>query len=105
VIISAFPLRQACSPDDPDRYDMTDVLEKVIANIRSRQIDLSQPTAQVDLMLKIIEECVGMCMDPERNVEHKFRFLDMFSNSISKIVSCSWLPANIDSSETYLDIC
>ncbi|KAL6233194.1 hypothetical protein BDW75DRAFT_242234 [Aspergillus navahoensis] len=64
---------------------MIDVIEKVTAKIRFRQIDLLQPTAQVDLILKIIEECLGMCMVPERNVEHEFRFLDMFSNSISKI--------------------
>ncbi|KAF5863576.1 hypothetical protein ETB97_009820 [Aspergillus alliaceus] len=73
----------ACSPDDLDRYDMTDMLGKVTTKIL-RQENLLQPTALVDLLLNIIE-CVGVCMNPEKNFENEFRFLDMFSNSISKI--------------------
>ncbi|KAB8239011.1 uncharacterized protein BDW43DRAFT_305897 [Aspergillus alliaceus] len=56
VVVSTFPLRGACSPDDLDRYDMTDMLGKVTTKIL-RQENLLQPTALEDLLLKIIE-CV-----------------------------------------------
>lgn len=87
VIVTAFPQRQACSTDDPDPFDMTDVFESIIWKIRSGKINYSGVVTPENLMEGIIKECTGTWMDTEKKLGQEFRFLDMFNISISRIVS------------------
>lgn len=90
TVITCFPQRRECGHDDPDRYDMTDVLENVLQslkNISADRVKEAEGRGSFPLLQKIINECVGACFDPMKNLEDDFKFLDMFSNSISRIVS------------------
>jgi hypothetical protein len=84
-IETAFPRRQACSADDPDPFDMTDVLERIIWKVRSGKINYSGKYGQRNLIVGIIDECFGTWMDTEKKLGQEFRFLDMFNISISRI--------------------
>ncbi|KAL4755809.1 uncharacterized protein BDW70DRAFT_165101 [Aspergillus foveolatus] len=85
VIVTAFPRRQALSADDPDPFDMTDVLERISWKLRSGKIDYCCDASERNVILGIIDECVGAWIDAEKKLGEKFRFLDMFSISISRI--------------------
>lgn len=94
TVVTCFPQRRECGLDDPDRYDMTDVLENVVQNInsdfstaKSASRSSKIPPTSNYLVGLIINECVRTCFDPMKNLEDDFKFLDMFSNSISSIVS------------------
>lgn len=90
TVITCFPQRRECGHDDPDRYDMTDVLESILQNLKNisaGNVKEAGGRKSFPLLQQIINECVGACFDPMKNFEDDFKFLDMFSNSISRIVS------------------
>ncbi|OJJ94930.1 hypothetical protein ASPACDRAFT_127846 [Aspergillus aculeatus ATCC 16872] len=85
TLITCFPQRRECNPDDPDRFEMTDILENILHSISpgvKRKAGLEGP---LWLIQGIINECAGAFFDPMKNVDDDFKFLDMFSNSISRI--------------------
>lgn len=87
LVITCFPQRRECGLDDPDRY-MTDVLENIVRDIGSRGLrSRDSPTTPEELSQLIINECIRTFFDPMKNLEDDFKFLDMFSNSISRMVS------------------
>lgn len=85
TLITCFPQRRECGLDDPDRYDMTDVLENIVQKINS--MSSKRGVSTTELAHLIIHECVQTCFNPMKNLDDDFKFLDMFSNSISSIVS------------------
>ncbi|RAH75043.1 uncharacterized protein BO66DRAFT_425377 [Aspergillus aculeatinus CBS 121060] len=85
TIITCFPQRRECNPDDPDRFDMTDILENILHSISPDFKKKEGGIGPLWLIPRIVKECAGAFVDPMKNVEDEFRFLDMFSNSISRI--------------------
>ncbi|RAH47399.1 uncharacterized protein BO95DRAFT_493259 [Aspergillus brunneoviolaceus CBS 621.78] len=85
TLITCFPQRRECNPDDPDRFDMTDILENILHPISPDVKKKEGGKGPLWLIPGIVKECAGAFFDPMKNVDDGFRFLDMFSNSISRI--------------------
>jgi hypothetical protein len=79
-VISSFPQRQDASSDNPDRFDMTDIFESVVRNLKNVR-------SATDLGAIIIQECASVFCDPTRYLQEDFQFFDMFENSIGKVVT------------------
>ena len=80
MVLTCFPQRQDTKDDDPDRYDMTDVLKRVASK-------LSQVEDSKDLKDLILNECSGVCFGDTGYLAEDFNFLEMFDISIGNVVS------------------
>ena len=98
VVVSCFPQRRECGVDGPDRYDTTDVLENILLSLAKFPIDMSEDGGPPEPVLRIVRECFSTVFDPTENLDDDVRFIDIFNNSINRVVS----PPNLSSSASAL---
>jgi hypothetical protein len=67
-------------------YIYTDVVEELLGQLRSKWRD--PITSKLDLAFMIMKECTGFLFNQRSRYNKRFRFLNIYEQQLSDIVSC-----------------